>query len=400
MSGEAVNRTTVRDILQAAAMPGVGPEELAERLKALREVVSGMDPDLQALARAASLVEEDPDRAVAFALMHFGEPRPPPDFDAVPVVRPSGTWRHEPLPAPVVWRDRGADGDESGAPAHCVVAVGEVAVLAGAGKGGKSYLAVGLGVAAAAAHGEGRAYGVTCGLRVLAGRVLIVSYEDAPKRIDERVSAMAGGPEDVNLVPHPPPIYGYDRGSGRWGPVGAWSVLWDAVRDAAPKLVVVDTAPKAMGGETNDPGAVIGFLAALEREARRGRFAILVLAHDTKASRDAARSGAELDAGAVAGSGQWHDSPRGVLHLAKMGPGDAPRLLECVKASYGPDGWGARLEVRYGATARYAGLALAEGGLLDEEGLREARREFRDARVSGVAEPARKGRVATWPKPK
>ena len=300
---------------------------------------------------------------------------------AVPVVLPSGAWRDEPLPAPVLWRDRDASCDERGAPAHAVVSEGEVAVLAGAGKGGKSYVTLALGVAAAAAEREGRPYGSVCGLRVRAGRIAVLSYEDAARRIDQRVESMGGERDDVWVVRRPAPVYGYDRRSGRWGRTRAWRGVWAKLRAVAPDIVavVVDTGPKAMGGETNDPGAVIGFLHALELEAQEMGVAALVLAHDTKAGRDAARSGAELDAGVVAGSGQWHDSPRGLLHLAKMGGGDAPRLLECVKASYGPDGWGARLQVRFGPTGRYAGPELADR--LDEEELRQARREYREARA-------------------
>ena len=101
--------------------------------------------------------------------------------------------------------------------------------------------------------------------------------------------------------------------------------MWDAIHEIDPVLVVIDTGPKAMGGETMDPGAIIGFQQALEHEARNGTSqpAVLVLAHDTKAARDGARTGAELDTGAIAGNAQWHDSPRGVLHLTKTGPGDA-----------------------------------------------------------------------------
>ena len=98
-----------------------------------------------------------------------------------------------------------------------------------------------------------------------------------------------------------------------------------------------------MGGETNDGGAVIAFLQALEGEARRGGFGVLLTAHDTKAHRNQVKAGEAPDAGAIAGSGQWHDSPRGVLYLSKHGPGDAPRILEAVKCSYGRDGWGASL---------------------------------------------------------
>ena len=283
-------------------------------------------------------------------------------LDPVKVV-PSGNWRAEPSPAPALWRDY-ADFLDS------VVGVGEVAVLAGAGKAGKSYLTLSLAIAADAASRAGQNYGPTCGLRVRAGRVVVVSFEDSPKRIDERADAMVGAPDAVHVVDPVRPMYGVDPISRRWGPLETWRPTWAAIAAAAPVLVVVDTGPKAMGGETNDPGAVIGFLQAIEAEARAGGFGALVTAHDTKAARDAARRGSELDAGAIAGSGQWHDSPRGVIHLTKTGPGDAERLLECVKANYGRDGWGARLSVRYNG-GKYAGLQLLES--LDADAMEAAR---------------------------
>ena len=279
-------------------------------------------------------------------------------------VVPSGNWRAEPSPAPVLWRDDAHYLDS-------VVGVGEVAVLAGAGKAGKSFLTLSLAIAAAAASRAGQDYGPTCGLRVRAGRVVVVSFEDSPKRIDERADAMGGAPDAVHVVDPVKPMYGLDPSSRRWGPLEAWGPTWAAIAAAAPVLVVVDTGPKAMGGETNDPGAVIGFLQAIEAEARAGNFGAVVTAHDTKAGRDAARRGSELDAGAIAGSAQWHDSPRGVLHITKTGPGDAERLLECVKANYGRDGWGARLKVRYNGAGKYAGLDLLEP--LDADAMEAAR---------------------------
>ena len=299
--------------------------------------------------------------------------------------------REDPLPRKVIWRTGGEGGR--------VLARGQCAILAGAGKAGKSWLAVSLAIAAAQARREQWAEGQACGLAVVPGRVLILSYEDSPKEIDLRAEAAGAEPGDVLVLPEPPPVYGYwrdemsgDRGA-RWQPLPEWRELWDAIRDAAPQLVIVDTGPKCMGGETTDPGAVIGFLQAVEREARKGAFGVLVLAHDTKAARDAAKSGAELDAGAVAGSGQWHDAPRGVLHLTKTGPGDANRLLECVKASYAEDGWGARLRVRR-EDGRYAGLELDER--LDEAGMAEARRELRIERQAAAQKETKavKSRVA------
>lgn len=351
--------------------------ERAERVKAIREhfALVAPDPNLAACEAAWAKLDVANDNpqfasraaeAVEILREHFA-PRP---------VKPSGDWRHAPNPPPVLWRDGTVRADS-------VAARGEVAVLAGAGKGGKSYLAVALAVAAADASRHKRPFGATCGLRIAAGSVVVMSFEDSPKRIDMRAEAMGGAPEDVLLMPEPPRIYGFDQATRRWGETNAWPATWKAVREVAPVMVVIDTGPKAMGGETNDPGAVIGFLTALEAEARAGHFAVLVLAHDTKAARDAVRSGAALDAGAIAGSAQWHDSPRGVLHLTKTGPGDADRILEAVKCSYGRDGWGAKLAVQY-CDSRYAGLKLS-GEPLDEARLQDLRESLKPRPDTGKA---------------
>ena len=144
----------------------------------------------------------------------------------------------------------------------------------------------------------------------------------------------------VRLIPDPPRLFRFDSNSRQWGRSEAWPLVWAAIHGAAPGLVVIDTGPKAMGGEANAGGVVIAFLQAIEGEARRGGFGVLLTAHDTKAHRNQVKAGEAPDAGAIAGSGQWHDSPRGVLYLSKHGPGDAPRILEAVKCSYGRDGWG------------------------------------------------------------
>ena len=312
-----------------------------EAAGAERERIATID---QAIA-AASATASDADALKAFRSVEDLTPIAPI------AIRASDIWRNEPDPPPVLWRDSEKEYCDS------LAAEGEVAVLTGAGKVGKSYVIVSVAVASARAEKENQPYGAACGLRIRPGRVVILSYEDAPKRIDMRAEAMGGEVGDVLLLPRPPCIFGFDPESRQWCEAPDWSATWKAIRDVNPVLVAVDTGPKAMGGETRDTGAVIGFLQALEREARAGGFAVLVTAHDTKASRDATQSGAELGAGAIAGSAQWHDSARGVLHLTKTGPGDAGRILEAVKCNYGADGWGARLRVHYRRN-RYAGLVL------------------------------------------
>ena len=132
----------------------------------------------------------------------------------LPVVRSSSEWRNQPDPDPVIWRDHAQFPD-------AVLSSGEVAILSGAGKSGKSYIALARAVAADQAQAKGRDYGEACGLRVAARPVVILSYEDAPKRIDQRAASMDTG-ASVRLIPDPPQLFHFDSTSRQWGRSEAW----------------------------------------------------------------------------------------------------------------------------------------------------------------------------------
>ena len=355
-----------------------GGEERAKHEGEIRALIGGVEAAPDPWPDTVRKASEAPDLDAAWRLLV--------DALRLPVVRSSGEWRNKPDPDPVIWRDHAQFPD-------AVLSSGEVAVLSGAGKSGKSYIALALAVAAAKAEAERRSYGNACGLRVAARPVVILSYEDAPKRIDQRAADMDTS-ASVRLIPDPPRLFHFDRDARQWGHSSDWPLVWAAIREAAPGLVVIDTGPKAMGGETNDGGAVIAFLQALEREARIGGFGVLLTAHDTKAHRNQVKAGEAPDAGAIAGSGQWHDSPRGVLYLSKHGPGDAPRILEAVKCSYGRDGWGASLLPDYRDRENrvgYRGLSLDQ--CLDP-GQIEAARKNSEATGGGRKRPDGKAAAA------
>ena len=123
---------------------------------------------------------------------------------------------------------------------------------------------------------------------------------------------------------------------------------------------------------------------------------VLIVAHDTKAARNEARAGIGPGPGAVAGSGQWSDGARAVLHLSAAGPGDK-RLLAAVKSNYGPSGWGARLAPRWEGD-RWRGLELDTGrSRLTRERVAATRKEWatvgRDAKPNGAATAAGAGLV-------
>ena len=273
-------------------------------------------------------------------------------------------------PAPVVWRD--PEPNETGG-ADPVLSVGEVALLASAGGLGKSTLVLELASAAVAAADLGAPFGAACGLRVTPGPVALVSFEDAPSRIAHRLTWMnADLPADLHLWPDPAPLWmAGDGGESR--PGAQWDVLWREVREVGARLVVIDPVSAALADVSmTETGPVRAFLRALTAEATAAGAGVLLVAHDTKAARNAVARGEDPGAGVVAGSAAWYDGARGVLALVRDPAGGADRLLECVKANYGRTGWGARLIERTGAGATFRGLKLA--ARLDRADLGAAKR--------------------------
>ena len=276
----------------------------------------------------------------------------PADVDR-PRMAPLSTWKDEPEPAPVLWRD--ADGRH----ADAVLSVGEVALLSGEGGLGKSYVTLALAVAGALAADLETDYGTACGLRVMPGPVALVSYEDSPARIYGRLGRMGqtAAAERIHSLPDPPPLWTADSGSSRqadW-----WDDLWQYVRGIGARLVIVDPASAALAdADVSQTGPVRKFLRALMHEARQAQCGVLVVSHNTKAARNALRRGDDPGAGVVAGSAAWYDGARGVLSLEELPDNPGARILECVKANYGGKGWGTILNERTTDNGAFAGLAL------------------------------------------
>ena len=313
--------------------------------------------ELEAYARQYHQDPTDLNRqAVANAYMHF-QAEDAPDVQ----VRPVTDWKDTPEPAPVLWRDGANDP---------VLSAGETAVLAAPGGSGKSYLALAL-AAAAAGWNDGEA----CGLAVREGPAVLIGYEDAPARVYTRLRWITGGdvPEGIHLVEDPPPLMiGNPRSPGTPVPHEAWPKLWEALDGLRPSLVVIDPVSVALAANQNDTAQVRAFLSAVTAEAARIGAGVLLIAHDTKAARNEARAGGNPGAGAIAGSGQWHDGARGVLYLYTD---DGRKTLACIKSNYGQAGWGAALkEARCGRT--FAGYALDK--MLNDEAEVEAARKGED----------------------
>ncbi len=270
-----------------------------------------------------------------------------------PRMAPLSTWKDEPEPAPVLWRD--ADGQH----ADAVLSVGEVALLSGEGGLGKSYVTLALAVAGALAADLGKDYGEACGLRVMPGPVALVSYEDSPARIYGRLRRMGqtAAADRIHSLPNPPPLWTADSGASKqadW-----WGDLWQYVRGVGARLVIVDPASAALAdADVSQTGPVRKFLRALMLEARQAECGVLVVSHSTKAARNALRRGDDPGAGVVAGSAAWYDGARGVLSLEEAPHNPGARILECVKANYGRKGWGTILNKRTTDSGAFAGLEL------------------------------------------
>ena len=284
----------------------------------------------------------------------------------------------EPQPEPIIWRADPGQPDDTNIDA--VLSAGEVTVLASAGGLGKSTLTLDMAGAAVMAAEFDKNSGASCGLRIAAGPVMIVSYEDSPSRIWQRVTWTLGRnvPKGLLLWPRPMPLWiSSDRGAS-FGPGAEWERLWHAVRANGVRLVIIDPAsvaapdvPATSTGPTRAfMDAMIAEIAPRRADGWKGAGA-LVVSHDTKGARNAVARGEAPGAGVVAGSAAWWDGARGVLSLMRDPAGRTDRLLECVKSNYGRERWGARLVERIGERGAFHGLEL--GASLSREGMEAAK---------------------------
>ena len=171
----------------------------------------------------------------------------------------------------MLWRDDPAA--EATTAADAVLSVGEVAILAAPGGTGKSFLTLALARAASDADAGGQAaYGATCGLRVRAGPVVLVSYEDAPVRIAHRLDRMGGIPADVHVWPDPGSLFVAGGDGARCGEAApAWAALWKLIRNVSPALVVVDPASAALAEVSVSESGPRARLHARARQRGGGR---------------------------------------------------------------------------------------------------------------------------------
>ena len=293
-----------------------------------------------AIAAASAAKDEDEARQ-CFSRIDIPTPRAE--------ARPIAEWQGKPEPAPVVWRDPGPDADPL-APADTIVSVGEPGVISGPGGLGKSTITRQLALAASAAHESKpeEPYGSAVGLRMRAGPVLLVGYEEGMARVAAKLVEVRNAPRcepltrGIEVLSEPEPLF---VGTGQHGTGGVeasaqWELLWEAAERLRPSLIVIDPAAEALVNvAASEPGPVRTFFRALARESEVIGCGVLIIAHDTKAARASARLGEDPGPGAVAGSGAWYDRARGALYLTKHAEHEQIRILRCIKANNGRYGW-------------------------------------------------------------
>ena len=248
-----------------------------------------------------------------------------------------------------------------------ILPVGEVGILAGAGGGGKSRLA--LQIAIAAASGEDgalvpvfrRGHARMDDLTVRGGPVVMLGYEDADAEVRYRVKKIARylTAEPAGVIDNPlrlsvavaevplwaPPAAGdgYDPAA----PTGVWRALWDRVRALkGVRMVVVDPIALAFdSGRDGYPTAPVGaFVGALRREARAAHVGVLLIHHVPKGAANRLRDpDVEPDQSDVAGSHAWVDRSRSALFLRPAAAERGRASLWTVKANYAAMGELAKL---------------------------------------------------------
>lgn len=215
---------------------------------------------------------------------------------------------------------------------------GTVTLLTGDGGTGKSLVA--LQLAAACALGK-----QWLGRGVSAGQALFVSAEDDEdelhRRLNDILEAEGMGFADLDrltlrsLAGEDALLTALDTRTGIQKATALYRELDAFLADLRPAVVVLDTLADLFPGNENDRAQARQFIGMLRSLAIRHECAVVLLAHPSL-------SGIQSGTG-MSGSTGWHNSVRSRLYLRRVVQGeDEPnpdaRVLETMKANYGPTG--------------------------------------------------------------
>ncbi|MCY4563387.1 MAG: AAA family ATPase, partial [Gammaproteobacteria bacterium] len=231
-----------------------------------------------AVSKVAELVTGDADKlnealsALATYPTIEPAPAPVPPVELMPLDEVN-----DPKPQAVIWRDEMAGS---------WLARGEVAVLSGAGGGGKSTLALQWTLAAARNELHGTDQGAVAGCRVAAGQVVYLSWEDRRRRLKDRADKITRDWGDdpshlVQVAEGNGPIFGPPPETplfnARPVPLPNWDDLWKKIREVPSlSLVVLDPVMSAFAGDASRVEGVRLFLDELRAEAELANCGILL----------------------------------------------------------------------------------------------------------------------------
>ena len=308
--------------------------------------------------------------------------------DSEPRWKPLAQFSGSPAPEAVVWRECGTLRDR-----WPVVSAGEPGILSGPGGVGKSTLALALAVVSARAWDEGRSEADCLGLQVRPGPVLLVSYEDVPARLANRVERAGEIPKALDVIEPPGPLHlGNRKIPGSAAPTSTWRTLERWCEGHPLGLVVIDPVGDALlGVDASDAEAVRCFMGAVSRLP--GSPGVLLVGHDTKAARTAVEGGRKPGAGAISGTSAWHDRARGVVHVRDVG--GEKLVYQCLKSNHGRRYWGGVLRPHISSAMAFAGFRLDSEGVKSAEEmqawLEKAPPRARGAKSNGDAVTGRPG---------
>jgi RecA-family ATPase len=281
--------------------------------------------------RAVDGKSEDQERLIA-KLFNAAPPPTPAIYANALVAQDPGDWADKPLPVRDFLIDK-------------TFPMRKVTGLYGDGGLGKTTLALQLAIAVATGQPflemptrQGKVFAVLAENEEMDSHI---SFDALCRSCSIELSDLRGRIKVASRAGLENILMSFPRGQPTLTPL--FDELIRQVKAFAPILVIIDTAADVFGGNEISRPEVRAFIAdCCGRIARESGAAVLLLLHPSKAGMESGRG----DGGSTA----WHNSMRGRWYLKPAEDGDVERrVLDLMKAQYGPPGTSLQLRWRDGA---------------------------------------------------